>query len=68
MPGTPREVMTKLATEIHKAMQAPELREKYLTLGMDTASNTPEEMTAFLKREQERYGSIIRNANIKIEQ
>ena len=66
--GTPREVTTKLATEIHKAMQAPELREKYLTLGMDTASNTPEEMTAFLKREQERYGSIIRNANIKVEQ
>src|SRR5436853_2906679 len=66
--GTPREVMTKLATEIHKAMQAPELREQYLTLGMDTASNTPEEMTAVLKREQERYGSIIRNANIKVEQ
>jgi tripartite-type tricarboxylate transporter receptor subunit TctC len=35
---------------------------------MDTASNTPDEMAAFLKREQERYGSIIRNANIKIEQ
>jgi tripartite-type tricarboxylate transporter receptor subunit TctC len=66
--GTPREVTAKLAAEIQKAMQAPELRERYVALGMDTASNTPEEMTAFLKREQERYGSIIRNANIKVEQ
>jgi hypothetical protein len=35
---------------------------------MDTAANSPEEMAAFLKREQQRYGSIIRNAGIKIEQ
>jgi tripartite-type tricarboxylate transporter receptor subunit TctC len=66
--GTPHDITAKLASEIQKAMQAPELREKYLALGMDTASNTPDEMAAFLKREQERYGSIIRNANIKIEQ
>ena len=66
--GTPHDVTAKLAAEIKKAMQAPDLREKYVILGMDTASNTPDEMAAFLKREQERYGSIIRNANIKIEQ
>ena len=66
--GTPADVRAKLAAEIHKAMQAPELKEKYVALGMDTASNTPEQMGAFLKREQERYGTIIRNANIKIEQ
>ncbi|HUQ75570.1 MAG TPA: tripartite tricarboxylate transporter substrate binding protein [Burkholderiales bacterium] len=66
--GTPREVTAKLAAEIQKAMQAPELRDRYLALGMDTASNTPDEMVVFLRKEQERYGSIIRNANIKVEQ
>jgi hypothetical protein len=35
---------------------------------MEPISNTPDEMAGFLKREQERYGSIIRNANIKVEQ
>jgi hypothetical protein len=29
---------------------------------------TPDEMAAFLRREQDRYGSIIRGANIRIEQ
>ncbi len=67
-PGTPLEIRTRLASEIQKAMQAPELKEKYVTLGMDAASNAPDEMAAFLKKEQERYGAIIRNAGIKIEQ
>lgn len=66
--GTPREVLVRLAAEIQKAVQAPELRERYVTLGMDPVSMPPDEMAAYLKREHERYGSIIRNANIKIEQ
>ena len=66
-PGTPKEVTAKLSAEIAKAMQAPDLRERYLSLGMDPASNTPEEMTSFLRNEQARYGSIIKNANIKVE-
>jgi tripartite-type tricarboxylate transporter receptor subunit TctC len=66
-PGTPREVTAKLAGEIAKAMQAPDLKERYVALGMDPAANTPDEMAAFMKSEQARYGSIIKNANIKVE-
>ena len=66
--GTPREILARLSGEIRKTMQAADLRERYLTLGLDTAANTPEEMGAMMRREQERYGTIIRNANIKIEQ
>jgi tripartite-type tricarboxylate transporter receptor subunit TctC len=66
--GTPREILARLATEIQKAMQAPDLKERYLALGLETAANTPEEFGPYLRKEQERYGSIIRNANIKVEQ
>jgi tripartite-type tricarboxylate transporter receptor subunit TctC len=66
--GTPREILSRLSAEIQKAMQAADLRERYLALGLDPASNTPEEMASLMRREQERYASIIRNANIKIEQ
>jgi len=66
--GTPREVLMRLSAEIQKAMHAPDLRERYLALGLETASNTPDEMAAFLRREQERYGAIIKSRNIKIEQ
>ena len=66
--GTPREILVRLAAEIQKALQTPDLRERYVTLGLDPVWNTPDEMVAYKKREGERYGQIIRSANIKIEQ
>jgi tripartite-type tricarboxylate transporter receptor subunit TctC len=66
--GTPREILARLAAEIQKATQAADLKERYLALGLETAANTPEEFGPYLRKEQERYGSIIRNANIKVEQ
>jgi tripartite-type tricarboxylate transporter receptor subunit TctC len=66
-PGTPLEIRNRLAAEIQKAMQAPDLRERYLALGMDPAAMMPDEMGAFMRKEQARYGSIIKNANIKVE-
>jgi tripartite-type tricarboxylate transporter receptor subunit TctC len=65
--GTPKEILVRLAQEIQKASQAPDLKERYVPLGMDTAANTPEEMAAYMRREQERYAAIIKNAGIKIE-
>jgi tripartite-type tricarboxylate transporter receptor subunit TctC len=66
-PGTPREITMKLAAEVQKAVQAADLKDRYLALGMDPASNTPDEMATFLRNEQARYGAIIKNANIKVE-
>ena len=66
--GTPREILMRLAAEIQKALQAPDLRERYVALGLEPVWNTPDEMVAYKKREADRYGQIIRNANIKIEQ
>jgi tripartite-type tricarboxylate transporter receptor subunit TctC len=65
--GTPREITTRLAAEVQKAMQTADLKERYLALGMDPAFSAPDEMASFLRSEQARYGSIIKNANIKVE-
>jgi len=65
-PGTSREIRVRLSDEIQKVM--PELKERYVSLGLDAVSNTPDEMAAFMRDQQERYGSIIRSQNIKIEQ
>jgi tripartite-type tricarboxylate transporter receptor subunit TctC len=65
--GTPREVTAKLAAEIRKALDSAELKERMLNIGLDAVSTTPDEMAAFMRREQERYGAIIKAANIRIE-
>jgi tripartite-type tricarboxylate transporter receptor subunit TctC len=65
--GAPREVLNRLSAEIQKIVQAPDLKERYLSLGLDTISSTPDEMTTFLRQQQERYGSIIKAQGIKAE-
>ena len=66
--GTPREVVQRLSAEMQKALATDELKSRLVALGLDARSSSPEEMGAFLKREQERYGSIIKSQNIKVEQ
>jgi len=66
--GTPREIIARLSAGIQKAMQAPDMRERYIALGIDTASSTPDEMAAYMRGEQDRYATIIKNAGIKIQQ
>ncbi len=66
--GTPREVVMRLSAEIQKAMQAPDMRERYIGLGLDQASSSPDEFAAYMRSEQDRYAAIIRNAGIKIQQ
>jgi len=66
--GTPREMLLRISNEIQKALQSSELKERFLALGLDPVSTTPEAMAQFMRLEQERYAKIIRDANIKIEQ
>jgi tripartite-type tricarboxylate transporter receptor subunit TctC len=66
--GIPREILLKLSAEMQKALQTPELKEKLLNAGLDPASSTPDELPAFMRREQERYAAVIKNANIRVEQ
>jgi tripartite-type tricarboxylate transporter receptor subunit TctC len=66
--GTPREIVQRLSSEIHKALQSEEMKERYAALGLEPASNSPDEMASFMRRELERYATIIRDANIKVEQ
>jgi len=65
--GTPRELVARLSGEIRKALASDELKERMISIGLDAVSSTPEEMAAYMRREQDRYGEIIRNANIRVE-
>jgi tripartite-type tricarboxylate transporter receptor subunit TctC len=66
--GTPKDIVARLSTELQKALQAPDMREKLLNAGLDPVASTPEELPAFMRKEQERYATVIRDSNIKIDQ
>ena len=66
-PGTPRDVLMRVSSEMQKALATQELKDRLISLGLDARSSTPDEMAAFMRREQERYAKIIRDASIKVE-
>ncbi|MGZ8263857.1 MAG: Bug family tripartite tricarboxylate transporter substrate binding protein, partial [Burkholderiales bacterium] len=65
--GTPREAVAVLSKEMQAAVHKPELRERFITLGIDPAGTTPEEFAKFLREEVAKWGKVIKAANVKIE-
>src|SRR4029077_3990370 len=62
--GTPTETFDLLNREIAKAMAMPDVKEKCAQLGFDTVANKPEEFAAYIKKEVDKWGKVIRDANI----
>jgi tripartite-type tricarboxylate transporter receptor subunit TctC len=61
----PRDVVNKLAGEIAKITRDPEARKQFSEQGVELVSSTPEEFTAFLRADIERWQKIIKDAGIK---
>src|SRR5579871_5737075 len=65
--GTPKEIVDLLAREIAKSVAKPEIKEKLATLGFNPVANTPDEFAARIKVEIEKWGKVVRDANLKID-
>jgi tripartite-type tricarboxylate transporter receptor subunit TctC len=65
--GTPRPVIGKLDGELRAILAAPDLKAAFNAQGMEAASSTPAEFAALMKREDARWGEIIRKNNIRAE-
>jgi tripartite-type tricarboxylate transporter receptor subunit TctC len=63
--GTPQALVGRLNQEIGRVMNDPAMREKFIASGIEPQSSTPEQFAAFIRSEGERYGKVIRAANIK---
>jgi tripartite-type tricarboxylate transporter receptor subunit TctC len=66
-PKTPADVVAKLNEAADKAMQSPELLDRFAKLDLTPGGGTPAEMGAFVKQETQRWGEVIRAAGIKPE-
>lgn len=65
--GTPREIVLRLNAEITKVLKEPDVAEKLKSLGVSTVANTPEQMLAAQRGDTEKWGRVIKAANIKID-
>ena len=65
--GTPAAVVARLNATVNQALAMPEVRSALVKLGSDPKIGTPQEFAAFIAAESERWGKVVRDANIKVE-
>ena len=62
---TPEAVIARLNQEIVRVLNRAEIKERFLSSGVETVGSTPEEFGATVKAEMARLGKVIRDANIR---
>jgi tripartite-type tricarboxylate transporter receptor subunit TctC len=65
--GTPPAVVERLQSEVSKALRQPDVQAQLQALGVDPVGDTPAQFGAFMKSETQRWGRVVKEANIKIE-
>ena len=65
--GTPKPVVEKLSAEIGRALQLPEVNEALARVGLTAGAMTPAAFDAFLRREMQKNGRIVRALKLKVE-
>jgi tripartite-type tricarboxylate transporter receptor subunit TctC len=65
--GTPRAIVDKLNAEIKKALDTQEIRAFMPREALDPVASSPEQLTALLRQEIDKYAKVIRLAGIKVE-
>ncbi len=58
--GTPREIINKLGAEIAKVVQDSTVRERFASLGTVPVGSSPEQFTAFLRAETEKWSRVVK--------
>jgi tripartite-type tricarboxylate transporter receptor subunit TctC len=62
--GTPKEIIDLLNKEVAKIMAMSDVKEKCAQLGFDAVADSPEQFSAYIKKEVEKWGRVIKDAKI----
>ncbi|MBC8023263.1 MAG: tripartite tricarboxylate transporter substrate binding protein [Burkholderiales bacterium] len=65
--GTPREITDRLYQEVVKILQMPDIKALWETQGAVAGAQPPAEFARFQRAEIERWGKVVRDAKIKID-
>jgi tripartite-type tricarboxylate transporter receptor subunit TctC len=63
----PRESLTRLNAAIVKSLGTPDVRERYVTMGMEAASSTPQEYADHLRDEMVKLKKVVAAAKLPLQ-
>ena len=65
--GTPRNIVGKVSSEIQRLVALPEMKDRITNMGYTVVSSTPEEFALKVRGDLEKWGKVIKSAEIKLE-
>ena len=65
--GTAKPIIDKIHAEVVKIMADPAVREKSERTGNYPVTNTPEQFSAFIRKEADRWGKVMKETAIKVD-
>jgi tripartite-type tricarboxylate transporter receptor subunit TctC len=63
--ATPREVVGRLNADVLKAIQLGDVKRRLIDGGSEIIGNSPEDADRFLREEVEKWGKVVRAANVR---
>jgi tripartite-type tricarboxylate transporter receptor subunit TctC len=66
-PGLPATIVTRLQAETVKALQTPDMREKFAAMALEIVANRPDEFRRMVEAEVVRWGTVVKQAGIQPE-
>lgn len=64
---TPKEVVDRLQKAVAEVLKQDEMQKRLQELGAKPVGSTPEEFATFLKKEDSKWGEVIRKGNIQLD-
>ncbi|AMN42646.1 Bug family tripartite tricarboxylate transporter substrate binding protein [Rhodoplanes sp. Z2-YC6860] len=62
--GTPREIVEKISQGTIEAAKQPDIGKRFVDLGIDPKTTTPEELAEIIKRDQSVYSGLLKAAGL----
>ena len=67
-PKTPQAIVDKINADVNEALKQPDIVTKLKNLSADVYGGSPQRASKYMHEEVERWGGVIKAANIKLEQ
>jgi tripartite-type tricarboxylate transporter receptor subunit TctC len=66
-PGTAKAITEKVNADVNECLRDPEIRERLKKLSAEVYGGSAEKAANYMRQEVERWGDVIKKANIKLE-
>src|SRR3954463_15281966 len=65
--GLPSQLSHKISSQVAKALQNPELKDKFIQQGADPVGNTPEEFGEYMRSETAKWAKLVKATGARVD-